>query len=273
MTAQLDVLCAGYAADRVASTVVLIRDEGAVIVVDPGMVAGRRRILDPLARLGVDPAVVTDVVLSHHHPDHTLNAALFERARVHDFWAIYQGDTWTDRPADGFALSPSVRLMATPGHTAQDITTLADTDDGLAAVRHQRVQFLCEQQRRRHVALHVAGQQGRRKGVRLVVFEQRSVVDDAIQCAQQMHGLARQGAPKRASSVDANTGFERAPSHRTTRVRPNTFFLANWPCVTWRQEAPWVPASTSGPSTRPASCGCWSRPPPWSIRAPTRASG
>ena len=136
MTARLDVLCAGYAADRVASTVVLIRDEGAVIVVDPGMVADRRQILDPLARLGVDPAVVTDVVLSHHHPDHTLNAALFERARVHDFWAIYQGDTWTDRPADGFALSPSARLMATPGHTAQDITTLADTGDGLAACTH-----------------------------------------------------------------------------------------------------------------------------------------
>jgi glyoxylase-like metal-dependent hydrolase (beta-lactamase superfamily II) len=136
MTARLDVLCAGYAADRVASTVVLIRDEGAVIVVDPGMVADRRRILDPLAGLGVDPAVVTDVVLSHHHPDHTLNAALFERARVHDFWAIYQGDTWTDRSADGFELSPSVRLMATPGHTAQDITTLVDTEDGLIACTH-----------------------------------------------------------------------------------------------------------------------------------------
>ena len=94
MTARLDLLSAGYAADRVASTVVLIRDEAAVIVVDPGMVADRRRILDPLARLGVDPAVVTDVVLSHHHPDHTLNAALFERARFHDFWAIYQDDTW-----------------------------------------------------------------------------------------------------------------------------------------------------------------------------------
>jgi glyoxylase-like metal-dependent hydrolase (beta-lactamase superfamily II) len=132
----LDVLCAGYAADRVASTVVLIRDEGAVIVVDPGMVASRERILGPLAQLGVDPARVTDVVLSHHHPDHTLNAALFERARVHDFWAIYEGDVWTDRPADGFQLSPSVTLMATPGHTAQDITTLVATEDGLAACTH-----------------------------------------------------------------------------------------------------------------------------------------
>ena len=136
MTALLDVLCAGYAADRVASTVVLIRDEGAAIVVDPGMVADRRLILDPLSRLGVEPAEVTDVVFSHHHPDHTLNAALFERARFHDHWAIYAGDTWTDRPADGYQLSPSVMLMATPGHTAQDITTLVATDIGLTACTH-----------------------------------------------------------------------------------------------------------------------------------------
>jgi glyoxylase-like metal-dependent hydrolase (beta-lactamase superfamily II) len=136
MTARLDVLTAGYAADRVASTVVLIRDADAVIVVDPGMVASRQRILGPLAELGVDPAGVSDVVFSHHHPDHTLNAALFERARFHDFWAIYQDDTWTDRPADGFELSPSVTLMATPGHTLQDITTLAATDGGLAACTH-----------------------------------------------------------------------------------------------------------------------------------------
>jgi glyoxylase-like metal-dependent hydrolase (beta-lactamase superfamily II) len=136
MHARLDVLCAGYAAERVASTVVLVRDGGAVIVVDPGMVASRAQILGPLERLGVSPDEVTDVVFSHHHPDHTLNAALFARARFHDFWAIYQDDVWTDRPAEGFELSSSVRLMATPGHTAQDITTLVTTDRGLAACTH-----------------------------------------------------------------------------------------------------------------------------------------
>lgn len=102
MTAELHVLSAGYADERVASTVVLIRDQGRSVVVDPGMVSSRRKILDPLAEHGVDPADVGDVVFSHHHPDHTLNAALFERARFHDFWAIYEDDTWTDRPADGF---------------------------------------------------------------------------------------------------------------------------------------------------------------------------
>src|SRR5881392_3590770 len=105
MTAELHVLAVGYADDRVASTVVLIRDGEHTIVVDPGMVASRAAILDPLAGLGVATADVGDVVFSHHHPDHTLNAALFERARFHDHWAIYEGDTWTDRPADGFELS------------------------------------------------------------------------------------------------------------------------------------------------------------------------
>ncbi len=136
MTAVLDVLAAGYADERVASTVVLVREGDAVIVVDPGMVASRSVILGPLERLGVDPIGVTDVVFSHHHPDHTLNAALFPSARFHDHWAIYQDDVWTDRPADGFELSPSVSLMATPGHTPEDITTLVRTEGGLVACTH-----------------------------------------------------------------------------------------------------------------------------------------
>jgi glyoxylase-like metal-dependent hydrolase (beta-lactamase superfamily II) len=136
VTAQVDVLTNGYVGDRVASTVTLIRDGVAVVVVDPGMVARRSVILDPLGALGVDVGDVTDVVFSHHHPDHTLNAALFPNARFHDFWAIYQDDRWDDRDADGFQLSGSVRLMGTPGHTAEDISTLAETDRGLVVLTH-----------------------------------------------------------------------------------------------------------------------------------------
>ncbi len=136
MTAEITVLVNGYAGERVASTVTLIRDGAAVIVVDPGMVASRAAILDPLAASGVGVDEVTDVIFSHHHPDHTLNAALFPNARFHDHWAIYVNDEWDDRPADGFSVSPSVRLMATPGHTPQDISTLVDTADGLVVLTH-----------------------------------------------------------------------------------------------------------------------------------------
>ena len=134
--ATVDVLFAGYASKRVAGTVSLIRDEDLVAIVDPGMVPHRSAILDPLQGLGVSPEEVTDVILSHHHPDHTVNIALFENARVHDVWAIYERDIWIDRDADGAELSPGVRLMATPGHTAQDITTLVDTSDGVVALTH-----------------------------------------------------------------------------------------------------------------------------------------
>lgn len=136
MAAELTILTTGYVGDRVASTVVLIRDGDTVVVVDPGMVADRRRILDPLDAEGLAPEDVTDVVFSHHHPDHTLNAALFPEARFHDVMAIYRGDVWEDAQAEGRALSPSVRLAATPGHTPQDVSTLAETDRGLVVCTH-----------------------------------------------------------------------------------------------------------------------------------------
>jgi glyoxylase-like metal-dependent hydrolase (beta-lactamase superfamily II) len=75
-------------------------------------------------------------MLTHHHPDHTMNVALFREARVHDYWAVYFRDTWTDRAADGFLLSPSVRLITTPGHTKEDITILVGTPEGIVAFTH-----------------------------------------------------------------------------------------------------------------------------------------
>ncbi len=134
--AEVHLLFSGYAGARVASTVVYVRDGGVHIIVDPGMVPGPQAILQPLAALGVAPGEVAEVILSHHHPDHTLNAALFPRARFHDHWAIYQGDHWASRPADGYQVSPSVRLMTTPGHTPQDVTTLIGTSAGIVACTH-----------------------------------------------------------------------------------------------------------------------------------------
>ncbi|HYK29780.1 MAG TPA: MBL fold metallo-hydrolase [Streptosporangiaceae bacterium] len=140
-SARVDILQSGYAreetdGEHVGSTVTLIRDGDVVVVVDPGMVSSRQELLAALASLGVQPGEVTDIVFSHHHPDHTVNAALFPIARIHDHWAIYDGDMWISREADGHALSGSIRLIATPGHTPEDITTLAATPDGVHACTH-----------------------------------------------------------------------------------------------------------------------------------------
>jgi glyoxylase-like metal-dependent hydrolase (beta-lactamase superfamily II) len=135
-TAQLAVVHAGYVGPRTASTVVYVADGDHHIVVDPGMVPAQAAILDPLRAAGCEPAQVTDVVLSHHHPDHTMNVGLFPDARVHDVWAVYHRDAWENRAADGVLLTPSVRLIETPGHTPQDITTLVATPDGVVACTH-----------------------------------------------------------------------------------------------------------------------------------------
>ena len=109
---SVHLLHAGYADDRVGSSVVLVRDGDALIVADPGMVARRSLILDPLAALGVAPEAVTHVFLSHHHPDHTINIALFPNAEVVDFWARYRDDLWLDHDGDGHHLAPEQRALA-----------------------------------------------------------------------------------------------------------------------------------------------------------------
>jgi glyoxylase-like metal-dependent hydrolase (beta-lactamase superfamily II) len=107
-----------------------------VLVIDPGLVADRSTLLDAMRALGTSPEEVTDVVISHHHPDHTVNIALFPNAKVHDHWAVYDGDLWISRDAEGVELSPSVRLLRTPGHTPEDISTLVGTADGVVAFTH-----------------------------------------------------------------------------------------------------------------------------------------
>jgi glyoxylase-like metal-dependent hydrolase (beta-lactamase superfamily II) len=140
-SARVHVLADGYArederGDRVGSTVTLITDGDVAVIVDPGMVSSRKALLGALAERGVSPEGVTDVVFSHHHPDHTVNAALFPAARIHDFWAVYDGDLWISRDAEGAELSQSIRLLATPGHTDQDISTIASTPEGVYACTH-----------------------------------------------------------------------------------------------------------------------------------------
>lgn len=135
-TARLHVLQVGSGRPSVRSTVSLILDGDHIIVVDPGMAPSQAAILDPLADHGVAPAAVTDVIISHHHPDHTVNVGLFGEARVHDHWATYHRDKWMSRPAAGLAVSPSVVLWETPGHTPQDITTIVGTAEQIIACTH-----------------------------------------------------------------------------------------------------------------------------------------
>lgn len=138
-SARVDILLNGSLTETgggVVSTCSLVRDADRLIVVDPGMARSQRDILDPLEKLGIAAGDVSDVVLSHHHPDHTINVALFPNAAVHDHWAVYRGADWEDSDAEGRELTPSVRLTRVPGHSNEDIALLAGTAGGLVVFTH-----------------------------------------------------------------------------------------------------------------------------------------
>ena len=142
MTATYRILHAGYVGEEtpegmhVGSTVTYAESGSARVIVDPGLVASTGLILDPLRDLGVSPEAITDVVFSHQHIDHTLNAALFPRARFHDFAAVYQDDLWKDEDAEGRVLGVGIRLIRTPGHTVEDISTVIETPEGIVICTH-----------------------------------------------------------------------------------------------------------------------------------------
>ena len=137
MVATHHLLHAGYVRDDgVAASVSLVLDGEAVIVVDPGMVADRSLIVGSLREHGIQPEQVTHVVITHHHPDHTVNVGLFPDAEVVDFWARYRGDEWLDHQGDGYRVSEHSRLILTPGHTNEDATLLVETDAGVVACTH-----------------------------------------------------------------------------------------------------------------------------------------
>lgn len=146
----------------------LIRAGQALILVDTGSgnkfqpSAGRLR--DNLLAAGIDPATVTDVVLTHAHPDHSGGVLLpgghlcFPNATYHvsavewDFWmgsdpaARYPGlrdfvpgarrdlGAIADRLVrlrDGDEVVAGLRVLATPGHTPGHISLELAGDDGL----------------------------------------------------------------------------------------------------------------------------------------------
>ena len=126
----------GYAADRVGSSVVLVRDGDALIVVDPGMVARRSLILDPLAALGVAPEAVTHVFLSHHHPTTRSTSRCSRTPRSSTSGRATATTCGSTTTATATTSRPNSELWLTPGHTEEDASLIVRADDGVYAMTH-----------------------------------------------------------------------------------------------------------------------------------------
>lgn len=137
--ARFDLLLAGAVTSKdgkVVSTCSVVRDETRIMVIDPGMADSDQAITEPLATLGILPNAITDVIISHHHPDHTIRVGLFPNATIHDHWATYRGSIWEDTEADGRLITPSVGLIRVPGHTSEDIAIVVGTPEALIVLTH-----------------------------------------------------------------------------------------------------------------------------------------
>ena len=78
--AEFHILQIGAGSPRVRSTVTLVLDADRRIVIDPGLAPSQEAISGPLQAHGYAVTDITDVIISHHHPDHTVNVGMFPHA-------------------------------------------------------------------------------------------------------------------------------------------------------------------------------------------------
>jgi N-acyl homoserine lactone hydrolase len=141
---RIDVLVQGFPGRAVChgglgwSTIALLRSETRNILIDVGAFGIRKPLAKQLMAVGIAPADITDVVLTHAHYDHVINFVLFERATVwigadELAWAAAQpprfdplpelyvdaldSDPRVRRVHDGEEFLPGIRAVSAPGHT------------------------------------------------------------------------------------------------------------------------------------------------------------
>lgn len=128
------ILIPGYArqdADiwHASSTVILIEDNNKKIIVDPG--CNKTKLLRALKKVKITPQKITDVFLTHHHLDHTLNASLFTNARIHLDNEYFIKDKII--PEKKYISGTKIEIIPTPGHR-DDHCSLAFQSDNKTIV-------------------------------------------------------------------------------------------------------------------------------------------
>lgn len=122
----------------------VVGSEGIIVIDALYDYAAEDAVVGGLKKLGLDPARIRYVVISHGHGDHHGGAKMLQDrfgARVvlaADDWALVERDTRNPRPkrdivaTDGMKLSVGdayVTLYLTPGHTLGTISTLVPVKD------------------------------------------------------------------------------------------------------------------------------------------------
>jgi glyoxylase-like metal-dependent hydrolase (beta-lactamase superfamily II) len=136
-------------------SLILIEGEQRTLV-DVGHVGRRNVLVSALAKRGLRPQDIDNIVLSHSHWDHSQNLDAFAEATIYmhpderrysdaphpNDWAT---PAWTGAMLsiedhrivaveEGSVLEPGVGIMLTPGHSPGHISVTVETDQGLAII-------------------------------------------------------------------------------------------------------------------------------------------
>ncbi len=141
---DIDILVQGFPGKSVChgglgwSTIALLRAGDRVVLIDAGSFSQRSLVIQGLARHGLKPSDVTDLLLTHSHWDHSINWTLFKDSRivlgkVELEWALKEpwGETpvpelyverlekWPtlEQVGDGAEVIPGITAHIAPGHT------------------------------------------------------------------------------------------------------------------------------------------------------------
>lgn len=121
---------------RADGTITLVK--GPVnIIVDTGSPQDRQFIIDGLGKEGLIADDIRFVVCTHGHSDHVGNNNLFPGSTFIVSHDISKGDTYTFhdfKSGAPYMIDGHVEVVATPGHTSQDVSVMVKTKDGVFAI-------------------------------------------------------------------------------------------------------------------------------------------
>jgi len=133
--AEIKVLIEGYTSSETkghsCSTVVLVRDKGINMVVDPGTLPRQEILVKKLEEEGLNVNDINVVFITHSHMDHYKNIGMFPKAKALDYWGWWEGDVWKECSGK---VTDSIRIIKTPGHNYDGVTLLVKTDKGTVAI-------------------------------------------------------------------------------------------------------------------------------------------
>jgi glyoxylase-like metal-dependent hydrolase (beta-lactamase superfamily II) len=140
MVAEVKILVEGYTnadsvdragEEKTCATITLVRDDGTIMVVDPGVLESQQILIDELAKENLTVKDVNFVCITHSHIDHYRNIGMFPNAKALDFSGVWDKNVCKDWQEN---FTTNIQIMKTPGHDYTSITLFVDTDEGVVAI-------------------------------------------------------------------------------------------------------------------------------------------